>query len=360
VLISSIAHAGEYLKIMLYALHQIEIAFTLFVQQIGTWLLAPMAAFTSLGTEEFYLLVTPALFWCFNTAQGMRVGSMLLFTNGINSILKISLHSPRPYWVDKRVQVLFQSETSFGLPSGHAQTAASVWGIFAAHLKKKWARWLAIVIIFFIGFSRIYLGVHYTTDVLLGWFVGGLLVLAYIKLEKPVVNWFRRQNFQMQIIAGFTVSIILIVLVFIPLQFLADWQIPPEWHQLSSYNFPGSEVDPLNPEGVITSAGTLFGLIAGLAWIEKGYNGYNPAGTVGQKIFRMAIGLAGVGIFWYGLGKLFPRDPGLLTYALRYLRYALVGLWVTGIAPILFIKLRLAQSGWASSDTIESVHQEGV
>jgi membrane-associated phospholipid phosphatase len=345
---------------MLSALHQIEIIFTLFVQQIGTWLVAPMAAFTSLGIEEFYLLVTPTLYWCFSTAIGMRIGSMLLFTNGINSILKISLHSPRPYWVDKRVRVLFQSETSFGLPSGHAQTAASVWGIFAAHLKKKWARWLAIAIIFFIGFSRIYLGVHFTSDVLLGWLIGGLLVLVFLKLEKPAVNWFRRQNFQKQISAGFAVSVILIILVFIPLQFLADWQIPAEWHQTSTINFSGSEVDPLNPEGVITSAGTLFGLIAGLAWIEKGYNGYNPAGTVGQKILRLTIGLAGVGIFWYGLGKVFPRDPGVLAYALRYLRYALVGSWVTGIAPILFIKMRLAQPGWAVSDTIETVHEEGV
>jgi len=103
-----------------------------------------------------------------------------------------------------------------------------VWGVFAAHLKKKWGRWLAIAIIFFIGFSRIYLGVHFTSDVLLGWLVGGLLVLAFLKLEKSAVNWFRRQNISMQIIAGFAISAILIILVFIPLQFLSDWQIPAE------------------------------------------------------------------------------------------------------------------------------------
>ena len=335
---------------MFSALHQIEIAFTFLVQQIGNWLTIPMAAFTSLGTEEFYLLITPTLYWCFSTAIGIRVGTMLMFTNGINSILKINLHSPRPYWVDQRVKVLFQSETSFGLPSGHAQTAASVWGIFAAHLKEKWARWLVITIIFFIGFSRIYLGVHFTSDVLLGWLVGGLLVLAFVKLEKPAVTWFRLQNVTKQIITGFSVSIILIIFVFISLQMLSGWQIPAEWQQISEITAPGSEVDPLNPEGVITAADTLFGLIAGLAWIEKGYNGYNPAGTNGQKILRLLIGLAGIGIFWYGLGKVFPRDPGMLAYILRYLRYALIGVWVTAVAPILFIKMRLAQPGWAVSE----------
>ncbi len=345
---------------MFSALHQIEIAFTLLVQQIGTWLVAPLAAFTSLGTEEFYLLVTPTLYWCFSTAIGMRVGAMLLLTNGLNAVFKISLHSPRPYWVDQRVKVLFQSETSFGLPSGHAQTAASVWGIFAAHLKKKWARWAVIAVIFLIGFSRIYLGVHFTSDVLLGWCIGGLLVLAFLKFEQPVAAWFRMQNTFTQIFAGFIVSAVLIILVFLPLQILADWQIPAEWHQLSELNFPGSEVDPLNPEGVITSAGTLFGLIAGMVWIEKGYNGYNPAGTIGQKILRLVIGLTGVGIFWYGLGKIFPRDPGVLAYTLRYLRYALIGVWVTAVAPILFIKMRLAQSGWTASETNETTQQEGV
>ena len=339
---------------MFSALYQVEIAITLFFQNIGNWLVVPMAAFTSLGYEMFYLLITPTLFWCFSTAQGIRVGTMLLLTNGINAILKVSLHSPRPYWVDQRVKVLFQSETSFGLPSGHAQTAASVWGVFAAHLKDKWFRWLAIAIIFFIGFSRIYLGVHFTSDVVLGWLIGGLLVLAFLKFETPVVNWFTRQNIPVQISAGFAVSVILIILVLIPLQLLADWQIPTEWHQISEITAPGSEVDPLNPEGVITSAGTLFGLIAGLAWIEKGYNGYNPAGTNGQKILRLLIGLAGIGIFWYGLGKVFPRDPGVLAYTLRYLRYALIGAWVTAVAPILFIKMRLAQPGWVVSETNES------
>ena len=340
---------------MIPALHQIEIAFTLLVQQMGNWLVVPMAAFTSLGIEMFYLLVTPTLFWCFSTAQGMRVGSMLLLTNGINSIFKIILHSPRPYWVDLRVKVPFQSETSFGLPSGHAQTAASVWGIFAAHLKEKWARWLAVVVIFFIGFSRIYLGVHFTSDVLLGWLIGGLMVFAFLKLEQPVVDWFRRQQITKQILFSFVISISLIILVFIPLQLLADWQIPAEWVQISEMTAPGSEVDPLNPEGVITSAGTLFGLIAGLAWIEKGYNGYNPDGTARQKILRLVVGLAGVGIFWYGLGKVFPRDPGLLAYTMRYLRYALIGIWVTAVAPILFIKMKLAQPGWAVSETNETI-----
>ncbi|MCD4672800.1 MAG: phosphatase PAP2 family protein [Anaerolineaceae bacterium] len=335
---------------MMPVIHQIEIALTLFVQQLGNWLIAPMTAFTQLGIEQFYLLTMPALFWCFDAALGIRIGLMLLLSNGFNSFFKTSFHSPRPYWIDERVNVFFQSETSFGLPSGHAQNAASVWGVFAANLKKGWRRYLVIAIIFFIGFSRIYLGVHFTSDVLLGWLVGGLLLLAFLKLEKPVLAWFKQKAAFQQIILAFAISVLIILLVFIPLTFLANWQLPPEWHQVSQITSPGSEVDPLNPEGVLSASGTLFGMIAGLVWLQNAYNGFNPSGTNKQCIIRYLIGVAGILVFWYGLGQIFPRNPGILSYSLRYVRYALIGLWVTAGAPILFFKMKIAQPGWAASE----------
>jgi hypothetical protein len=43
------------------------------------------------------------------------------------------------------------------------------------------------------------------------------------------------------------------------------------------------------------------------------------------------------------LGAVFPRGEELLSYILRYLRYTLVGLWISAGAPYLFLRLRLAQ-----------------
>jgi hypothetical protein len=59
-------------------------------------------------------------------------------------------------------------------------------------------------------------------------------------------------------------------------------------------------------------------------------------------VARYLLGVVGVVIFWYVLGRLLPRGETLLAYSLRYLRYALVGLWVSGLAPALFIRLGLA------------------
>jgi hypothetical protein len=273
---------------------------------------------------------------------------MLLLSNGVNSFFKLSFHSPRPYWVDERVKVLFQSETSFGLPSNHAQTAASVWGVFAANLKKRWDKVLVMLIIFLVGFSRIYLGVHFTSDVLAGWLVGGLFLLAFLKLEKPVLAWFKRQAALHQILLALFFSLLLIGLSYIPLLLLSGWQVPAEWEQMSQITSPGSEVDPLNPEGVFTAAGTFFGMIAGLVWLHRKYNGFDPSGKEGQRVLRYFVGVIGVLVLWYGLGKVFPDDPGAVAYALRYIRYSLVGVWVTAGAPILFFKLKIAQPGWAA------------
>ncbi|GIV64750.1 MAG: hypothetical protein KatS3mg046_010 [Bellilinea sp.] len=144
---------------------------------------------TFLGNEEFYLLIIPLLYWCVDAGLGLRIGVMLIFSNVFNSALKLAFHSPRPYWVDLDVRA-FSSETSFGMPSGHAQNAASLWGLAAVKMRKTWFRWLAVLLILLIGLSRMVLGVHFPSDVLVGWGVGGLLLTAYLQLEKPVTRWF--------------------------------------------------------------------------------------------------------------------------------------------------------------------------
>lgn len=56
------------------------------------------------------------------------------------------------------------------------------------------------------------------------------------------------------------------------------------------------------------------------------------------------IGPAGILILWMGLGEVFPRgDDGILVYSLRFIRYALVGWWVTGGAPWVFIRFKIIE-----------------
>jgi hypothetical protein len=85
----------------------------------------------------------------------------------------------------------------------------------------------------------------------------------------------------------------------------------------------------------------LFGLASGAIWL-KSRGGFETNGSIGQLILRYLLGLIGVLVLWFGLGQLFPDGEDLLSLALRYLRYALVGFWVSALAPLIFIRLRLA------------------
>ncbi|WP_326626107.1 hypothetical protein OIE67_28385 [Nonomuraea fuscirosea] len=71
------------------------------------------------GTDTFFLLCLPVLYWCVSPALGLRLGSVVLPAAATNVIGKLVLYQPRPYWIDARVQPL-PAEGAFGLPSGHA------------------------------------------------------------------------------------------------------------------------------------------------------------------------------------------------------------------------------------------------
>ena len=109
----------------------IGITWNIFFQNLGSWLKTPMEAFSFFGSEYFFLILLPALYWCLEASIGLRVGIILLLSTSVNDALKMALHGPRPYWISTDV-IGYASETSFGVPSGHAQIAVGVWGMLAA------------------------------------------------------------------------------------------------------------------------------------------------------------------------------------------------------------------------------------
>jgi membrane-associated phospholipid phosphatase len=320
-------------------LMQIEIQINLFFQGLGVWLTGPFQAITFLGNETFYLLIMPAFYWCIDATLGFRMGVMLVFTNSINGYLKVLFHSPRPYWIDSRVKA-FISETSFGLPSGHAQNAASIWGILAASLKRTWLTIVCVVIVILIGLSRIYLGVHFTRDVLAGWLIGILLIVTYMLIERPVSNWISNKPLTLKIAASFIVSIIIIGVGILLNVRAQNWPFPTEWMNQS---FAASEVfpDPYNLEGLFTISGVWFGFTSGYAWLLKRKGKILISGSTGKRLVRYSIGLVGVLILYLGLKMVFPESPEWLGLSLRFVRYSLIGLWVSAFAPIVFEKLHL-------------------
>jgi membrane-associated phospholipid phosphatase len=301
-------------------------------QGLGEVFLTPMEFFTFLGTEEFFLLVMPALLWCYNARLGFRIGLILLTSDGINGFLKLSFGMPRPYWVSNEVKAL-SMETSFGLPSGHSQTAVAVWGRLAAWLRRRWAYVVLGLLIFLISISRLYLGVHFPTDVLAGWIVGGLLLWAFLRFEEPLRARLALTSIPTQIVIAFLASIVVILL---GMAALAIGPVPPaEWAQVAAQG--GEVVDPRSLEGMIASAGALFGLGAGGALLFA-WDGFSASGDWWRRILRYLVGVVGVAVIYFGLKAVFPDGVQVL----RYLRYALATFWVAYLAPRTFVWMRLA------------------
>lgn len=322
-------------------LHELEVTLILIIQALGTWLVAPMQAFSFLGREEFFMAILPLLYWCVDGALGLRLAVVLLVSNGVNSALKLAFNSPRPYWIDNRVGA-FSTEESFGMPSNHAQVAASVWGFFATLFRRAWVKIVVIAVIFFIGFSRIYLGMHFISDVIAGWILGGLVLLAVLKLEKPAAAWLKKQSMPRMIAAAFVSSLLLIALVLAPALFLRGWQAPGAWTANVAAATPGAPIDPLNLDNAFTLAGTWFGMLAGGAYLYHRQGLYSAQGTARQKAIRYIIGIAGVLAIYLLLGRLFPREQDFISFFLRYFRYMLIGLWVSAAAPLLFERMGLS------------------
>jgi hypothetical protein len=295
-----------------------------------------------LGTEQFFMLFMPALYWCVDSALGLRMGLALSVSNCLNAVLKLVFHQPRPFWYSDQVQAK-ALETSFGIPSGHAQNAAAVWGTLAANLKRGWVWILCLLIIFLIGLSRLYLAVHFPTDVVLGWLIGFFIVWLFVRFERPFLGWFNRFNVPGQLGIVFGISLSFILLGVLARWLLADWQIPPVWLENFARNFP--DEPPLNPidlSGLISTAGVLFGFSSGAILVFAG-SGFDAGGLAWKRILRYVLGLVGVMVLYLGLDILFPEGEDWLALTFRYLRYAITGFWVTGLAPLIFVRLKLAE-----------------
>ncbi len=101
----------------------------------------------------------------------------------LNIILKSIFTRDRPELWTRLIQ-----ETGYSFPSGHAMASAALAIAVAValwHSRWRWyGFWFAVIYMVFVGYSRLYLGVHYPTDIVAGWLVSGAWVLAVALLMR--------------------------------------------------------------------------------------------------------------------------------------------------------------------------------
>lgn len=284
------------------------------MQQIHPALHLFFRGFTFLGQPQFYVLILPLLLWCVDVRLGARVAVFLLMSSQLNAVLKGAFHQPRPCDFDPSLQLAWFE--GYGLPSGHAQFVIAFWGAIAAWARRRWLWALTVVLTVLVGFSRVYLGVHFPQDVLAGWAIGGLSLVLYLALQPPLERWLAELELRWQTLLATGVPLVLFV------------------------TSPG--------KSAATAMGTLAGAGVGFALACR-YVPFSPAGPLWQRIVRFVVGAAVVVPLYVALEALSPADGSWLYLAFRFCNFAAIGLWATLGAPWLFKALGLVQEAGGAS-----------
>lgn len=152
-----------------------------------------MPLITRLGDEGIFWIIVAVVLLLIPKCRkaGAVVGVALLLGLFIGNLgLKPLIERMRPYdfffeTTGERIKLLIDAESSFSFPSGH--TLASFEAATALLIHKRKLGKIAIVLAIIIGLSRIYLFVHYPTDVLCGAILGvGIAFLATFIVEKVI------------------------------------------------------------------------------------------------------------------------------------------------------------------------------
>jgi membrane-associated phospholipid phosphatase len=283
-----------------------------------------MKGVTFLGSSPAYILFLPLVFWCLNEKKGVRLGVTLMISILINLILKFILDQPRPFWEGWDPALGMVAERFNGFPSGHAQNSLVAGIIVASWSGKKRYYCLAVFLSLLIGFSRIYLGVHFPTDLLGGWILGALILTGYFLLGKRIEGALVRGGPRMQRIAAGAAAFAMILYrphaeLLMPGAFMLSMGL--------GYIFTARRLH-FSAEGVFGRTGAAKFLTLGARFI---------AGTAGMILF-------------FVLSLRFEGEASPYSLLFYFFSLLLPGFWVYAGAPWLFQRLHLAEQGEAGED----------
>lgn len=159
---------------------------------------AKLASFATFFGEELVLVVILCLmYWCFNKEKAKQmmtaIGACMIW----NPLIKNIAIRRRPYFDHPDIKCLKAVEKEGGniydivtqgysFPSAHSNNAVSVFMSLAIHYRRPLTICLAVVMPLLVGLSRVCLGVHYPTDVLVGWGLGLASVLITSAMWKHI------------------------------------------------------------------------------------------------------------------------------------------------------------------------------
>ena len=256
---------------------------------------------TMLGEEYFYIVLLSLVFWCIDKRYGYKLSFAFLFSGVVNGVVKSIVSAPRPIGVEGIRSLRVETATGTSFPSGHTQNIASFLVSLMKQLRRGWAYVAGCVLILLVAVSRLYLGVHWPVDVLGGIVIGTVCVLladfAFEFAQRRQIKWMH-----------LPLLIPVLTAVFV-------------WSDSAD---------------LVKTSATFCAFMIGYS-IESSWIQFETKASFIKQAVKFVMGMAVVLALKEGLKLLFPHTP-----AFDFLRYLILGLWITVGAPLVFILFRLS------------------
>ena len=249
---------------------------------------------TMTGEEYFYILAAAIIFWCVNKKFGYKLGFALLTSTIINTTLKDVINSARPIGEAGIRSLRIETATGQSFPSGHTQGSTTFWVSCILQIRRTWIYIVGILAILLVGYSRLYLGVHYPIDV-----IGGILIgFMWVFISNYIFEYAEATK------KTWILSIIVIPML-IGLIFFKE----------GTY---------------YTISGTVLGFYIGYI-LESKYVQYEVKNTKLKQLIKLVLGLGILIALKSGLKEMLP-----ISIFSDFFRYFIIGLWITVGAPCIF------------------------
>lgn len=172
---------------------EIEFNILYFLQTLHRpWLDSFMVAVTSLGDHGLAGILLGMVLFCIKRTRKMGAAILLSIMLGFlagNIVLKNLFARQRPCWMDTTIPLLVKNPWDYSFPSGHTMVSFEV-AVSVFLMNKPWGK-IALAVAALVAFSRLYLFVHFPSDVLAGVALAAGLALAANRL---VLWWYDKRQ----------------------------------------------------------------------------------------------------------------------------------------------------------------------
>lgn len=262
---------------------------------------------TSLGEETALIIFICVIYWCMNKRLGCEMGFSFCLSGLLVQGLKIIFRIDRPWILDpnfKPVDSAIEAATGYSFPSGHTQSATSVYGTAALNAKRKWVKIAFILLFVLVGFSRMYLGVHTPKDVVVAWILTLAVVLGvHYAFDNP---------------KRLKILLVVMVCICIALFILGD-----------SLYLAGI-VEERYVKNCCQTIGAALGFIIGHLFESK-YVQFNEKEQLGTQIGKVVVGLVCVVVLKVGMKAIFAAN----IFGYTFQNFVLI-LFIAFLYPMLF------------------------